>query len=281
MKSVQITKTVVNLLRLSRELSQDGILGPHFDYFDYNKGVFLFHFFDTFESDDETYLRFTFLPNFVDVDDNADWEPRIYDYAIVDSKKRYFQNINYLNEVSIYWHRRETWGSGNEKGLLLKVEYFADEEMTELVLEVEVSYQQDPFGNLVSKNTVRTWYLRNGTPHPDKKQKPSPKLYTPTESRKATMRRRENVVAQLEGQLIDMLKDPEATLEEQAASLTLGVQFLTAISSELNQFLNSGNIAGISTFVQEPSNQANFPFLLLELAPGYPVWQFIIDGVTY
>lgn len=281
MKTIIANKIVTNVGRLSREIQEDSILGPLYVSMAGGNGKFIFNFNDAFDSADESYLLTDFLLNFDDVDDSELKTPKIYDYVEGDARRKHFHVIDYHKDVNVYWYREDTWGIGNEKGLLRMVEYFSDEEKTNKVLEVQIDYIQDPFGNLVSKNTVRKWYNRDGSINSEIKQKPSPKIYTPTQSRQATARRRENVVAQLEAQLIGMLQDPEATVEEQAASLTLGVQFLTAVSPELNEFLNSGNITGIAIFVQDPSNQVTFPFLLAQVAPGYFVWQFIIDGVTY
>lgn len=280
MKTVQVTKQIENHFRLHREIKADETLSPLLIDLVIDGDKLTFYFEDAFDSANETYLRFTFLENFVDEDNEDDFQVRIYDFVTRDIKK-HFHNINYKNEVNFYWFRQETWGTGSNKGLLEQVDYFSDPEKQNLILRVEVEYVQDQFGNLFSKNTVRRWVMNNGEFHPEAKEKPSPKIYTPTESRQATMRRRQNIVAQLEAQLIQLLTDPEATLEENQASLTLGVQFLTAVSSELNEFYNSGNITGIVTFVNNPLNHVTFPFLLTEVAPTYTVAQFIIDGVTY
>lgn len=282
MKTLTLQSNIQQITRLQRELQADGQLGPLLIAVSGGNGQLLFEFDDAFDSADETYLRFTFLTNFVDVNNDADFQPKIIDFAITDAKKKDFRNIDYNKEVTQYWYRTDLWGQGSQKGLLLGVDYFSDEQKTDLVLKVRVIYVQDAFGNLVSKQTARTWVNRNGTDNDEVKGHDNVKVYTPLQSRNATDRRRRNIIKQLEGDLIGLLltaagDDPE----QQGLNLNLGVEFLTFMANEIDIFYKSGNPANMVSKIQEQATIDQFPFLLLEVAPGYTAQQFIIDGVTY
>ena len=282
MKIIQVNRRIENGERLHREIQKDETLKDHYISFTTQGDIITFYMEDTLDSPGESYLFFDFVPNFVDENNNSDFEPKIYDYVLPEASNSYFQNIDYNNEVNQYWYRTEIWGENSEKGLLLGVDYFSDAEKTDLILKVRVSYEQDVFGNLVSKQTTRTWVNRNGEDNDNIKSRSNRKIYSPLQSRNATDRRRKNIVQQLEGQLIDLLleaagNEPEA----QGINLNLGVQFLTAASDSINTFYRSGNPSDIITFVSAAGTIASFPFLLIEVAPGYTAQQFIIDGVTY
>lgn len=287
MKQLILDSAIVYTDRLNRELKEDAQLGPVYSglagpFTENSVQKIKFYFEDEFDSANETYLRFTFLPAFVDEDNAEDYVPKIIDFAVADAKKKDFQNIDYTKEVTHYWYRNDIWGNGNEKGLLLGVDYFSDEARTDLVLKVRIQYVQDVFGNLVSKQTERIWVNRNGTDNEDTKIRDNVKIYTPLQSRNATDRRRKNIIQQLEGDLITLLLAAAAgDPAQQGVNLNLGVQFLTAAADSINVFYRSGNPADIIAFVQDADTVTAFPFLLMEVAPSYTAQQFIIDGISY
>lgn len=125
------------------------------------------------------------------------------------------QEINYKVNINLKQgrlHRQDTF----DNGYLVRVDYYRDfdgQNYSVPVLKVEVDYQ--PMGNTggpSSRTTTRTWYNTDGSEVP--KKKITQKHYSLTNSMKAGIRRRQNVVDNLQTEIAETILPSGFTLED-------------------------------------------------------------------
>lgn len=102
------------------------------------------------------------------------------------------KDINFITGLTISTYADRSFAFGE----MIQVDWYSDFDMTELLVREEITYYRDVIGMADSRQTIRTWYREDGTPHPD--QKISNKLYkNPTERIEEGKVRRNNVVNEL------------------------------------------------------------------------------------
>jgi len=205
-------------------------------------------------------------------------DPKIISMQIEETAG-HFHAIDYKKDLSVKLQKTVTFG---EPGLMTKVEYFADEDKVDRVLDVIREYDVEEVTNkILRKKTIRIYYNEDGTQN-DNIKDTGWYTYTPEESRSATHRRRVNVTNKLESDMLALLLSAAGSDQtQQTANLAAGANFMKALSSAINTFHLSGSNLEIIEFVSNPENQQNFLFLLADVAPGVKAYQFIIAGVSY
>jgi len=151
-----------------------------------------------------------------------------------------FKDIDYTIHPSpnLFPHRVFT------KGELLRVDWFSDQNMTDLVLKTEMSYIRDPFGFAISRTTVRTWMDESGNPLPD--QKITTKFYThnPISQIEEGKRRRANIVNGIQLPTMGLMIESMSVAPynySQGQILLIGRDFLDRHESEFKNFIESSS----------------------------------------
>ena len=134
----------------------------------------------------------------------------------------------------------------------------------------------DPVVGLVSKRTVRTWINNDGSENPLKKDL-GEIPYSPSGSRSATKRRRENVIDSLEQNVIALLAQGGGG----AAAVGLAQSFLVDLSADIDAFYKSGSEQRIVDRLQTGELDESYPFLTQQIQPGVTVVDFIVSQLTY
>ena len=200
--------------------------------------------------------------------------PKIYALAKEEAKEKHFHNINYNTELIQPLYRTDTFG---EPGLLTKVEWYSDLAKTDLVLVVDRVYTVQPGIGLVAKSTTRTWINNDDTPHELIKDLGTVP-YTPSASRSATKRRRQNVIDSLEQDVIGLLAQSGGDF---AQGIELAQRFLAELAAPIDVFYKSGYTVDLINLISQPEVQEMYPFLVAEVQPGVTVAQFIASSLTY
>lgn len=239
MKTVNIQSDIQFLDRLDRELKEDPTMGPNYKYLADVPGdvpSIDFTFEDAFDSADETYLRFTFLPNFVDEDNSADFVPKIYDFINYNSKDAFFHDLNYIIETSQSLYPKRTMQFGE----IVKVEWFSDVSLTDKVLEVDIQYNRDAAGFAINRTTTRKWLMRNGQFHPDFKVTTKRYDLNLEDQISEGIRRRENIINSLQiptmGFMIEVLSPMS-----QGEILLMGRNFMDDLELEFQKFIKNSS----------------------------------------
>lgn len=124
------------------------------------------------------------------------------------------------------------------KGELQKVSWYSDEEMTDKVIDVDITYSRDAQGFANSRTTDRTWYNNNGEANKDKKT--TKKLYDSNSGAqiKEGKTRRQNIIdGVIKPTLACMV---ETMIAEMPAEdiLMQGRDFMDSISVEFSNFIS-------------------------------------------
>jgi hypothetical protein len=150
--------------------------------------------------------------------------------------------LNYITGLTTKLFPKRTM----TKGEVNKVDYYADEELTDLVLTVDISYNRDQLGLATDRTVTRTWIKEDGQPHCCPKV--TKKIYTINieDQIKEAHRRRENIVDKLLLVVLGMMiaTNPEETL---ADVLTDARNFVFTYKTEFDTFESSGGTEIITT----------------------------------
>jgi hypothetical protein len=204
--------------------------------------------------------------------EGEDWCPKI-SRLVKNKNNKHFHDIDYTLELNTVLHRTEYFG---EKGLLTKVEYYGDLDKTDKVLEFNRTYIHNPVQGVTHKHTKRTYYNVDGTVNSSISDKGLYK-YTENQSRKATLRRRENIIFNIEKVIIQVIID-ESPDQDLNSNMILASEFVSEISTSKNNFISSGNPTSLLTKI---ATSTNYPFLTWEVSEGVSVEQFINSEVIY
>jgi len=130
------------------------------------------------------------------------------------------------------------------KGELREVQWYSDEEKTDLVLEVIITYTRNVYGFATSRITTRTWNNEDGTLNPDVKV--TKKIYSNLEMIEEGKIRRANIVNGI--QLPTMSFMVETVTETPETVLLMGRDFLDRHEEEFSKFIgNSSSITDIAS----------------------------------
>ena len=125
------------------------------------------------------------------------------------------------------------------KGELQRMDYYADEASTDLVLRVDMTYTRDEFGWALTRTTTRTWYKENGDAHPDTKITIKRYYRDINLMEEESVKRRGNIVKTAKLSVLALLKEvytDKSTFEIAA----MGYAFLEEFSSEFSSFARDG-----------------------------------------
>lgn len=200
--------------------------------------------------------------------------PKIYALALSEARDKHFHNIDYKRELTSPLFRRDFF---EVPGLLTRIEWFRDEQLTDKVLVVSREYTTVPVVGITAKRTIRTWINNDGTENALAKDLGSVP-YSPSGARAATKRRRENVIDSLEQDVITLLTSAGGDVQ---ASIDLAQAFLVDLSADIDAFYKSGSIARITERLADASVLAAYPFLSTELQPGVTVGAYIVGALNY
>jgi hypothetical protein len=195
------------------------------------------------------------------------------EYIPFDPKQKWCKIFRYIPEPNDYNKRVPPVGHDYMRGLdttlfpkdyfnkgeLYKMEYFADDDLTEIIIEVNIVYERDAMGFATKRTTTRSWYLEDGTISPDTKV--TVKIY-----RQGTLgpieegiRRRGNIVKGIQMPILGMMlatittKSGESEPERQARCITLGRRFLEQNKVAFTNFIEDSN-RQISQDVEESTD---------------------------
>ena len=126
------------------------------------------------------------------------------------------------------------------RGEVREVRYYTDATKNDLVLKVEVVYTRTSNGLATSRTTTRTWYRRDGTPHP--LTKVTLKEYDDLMQMQEGKRRRGNVVDQLTLDVLMMLVVTETGGDIPAAE-AIGMVYMGKYSVALSNYVRTGDMS--------------------------------------
>jgi hypothetical protein len=139
---------------------------------------------------------------------------KIYRYIGETNYRKYDAPIehNYICGLSTTLFPKRTF----VRGELQKVEWYADQACTDLVLEVDISYTRDSLGFALNRTTTRKWKNEDNTDN--HKVKTTNKDYTINQLEQINegIRRRDNIINGLQMPVLGMM----IATKDQAASLT-------------------------------------------------------------
>lgn len=185
---------------------------------------------------DESYVPF----------DKNELIPKIYRY--VEDKSLHNLRVapvglDYITGLTTKLYPKRTFN----KGELNLVEWYGDEEKTDLILKVEIDYTRNPLGFADYRTTTRTWYLENGeeaSPKKITKKKYSDDMLGQIEE---GIKRRGNLVKALQipvlGSMLAtiQIRTDENEQQRQNRVLLLGRQFLAQHKSSFTNFIEDSN----------------------------------------
>lgn len=133
------------------------------------------------------------------------------------------------------------------QGELQRIDWYADEMETDLVIRVEVVYERDAVGFATRRTTTRTWIKEDGTDASP--QKITIKNYTSDMLGQIDegVRRRGNLVKGIQMPVMGMLlatisaKDGESEIERQSRIILLGRKFLSDNKKYFTAFTEDSN----------------------------------------
>lgn len=236
MKSVIINQGFQYVDRLNREIIHDSVLGENFIGLTTENNKTTFYFEDEFNSGDETYLRFTFVVNFNDIDNSFDFTPKIYSFTKEEAVKKHPHNIDYKIELIQSLYPKRTMVQGE----IQNVCWFSDQALTDKVIEVDVSYVRDGNGFAVERTTTRKWILNNGQEFEETKITNKRYDINIEEQIKEGKRRRGNIVDYVQiptmGFMIETIQN-----KTQGEIILMGREFLDFYKDEFQKFVESSS----------------------------------------
>jgi len=194
MVTYNYTQAGVNASQLAVELVASGITTP-LDYINTSSETSAVDvIFQATLSGTEESLLSTLVTNHVD--GTCDQHVKIHNYiaehedhTIYDSPTMH----NYITGTTLKFFPKRTM----IKGEVTRVDYFADEALTDLILRVDIAYTRDALYLAIERTVTRTWFREDNTPAPT--QKFTKKIYTINidDQMKEAHRRRQNVIDHL------------------------------------------------------------------------------------
>lgn len=161
---------------------------------------------------------------------------KIQKMANWEAKNKHFHNINYKTEMysSLYPKREFVFGE------LQKIDWYSDTALTDLVLTVEVTYNRNPLGFAVDRETHRKWVMENGEYHPDVKITKKDYTINPQDQLDEIIKKRTNNVRQIILALIGLVSATEPGMDE-ADVIASGRDFFDKHDHERNLYVNDGS----------------------------------------
>jgi len=226
---------------------------------------------------------------------------KIYDYVPDTSNykiSRPPKGLDYVTGLATKLYPKRVFN----KGELNNVKWYSDEELTDLVLNVDIVYTRDGARFPIERTTTRTWYKQNGEPHPDVKV--TRKIYDHDFLAKISegIRRRGNLVNSIQIPVLSFmyetipLEEGESSGSFQVRVIMMGRAFLDSLQEEFSNFVsNSSTITdsqdpnyGKKSIVVAIENKATTDSLWLMNKPlqldpsgNTTILAYLIDSFTY
>lgn len=162
------------------------------------------------------------------------------------AQSKHFHNIDYTKDLTQSLYPKRTFVQGE----LQKVEWFADQALTDKILQVDISYIRDSLGFAVSRTTTRTWYRSDGSAAPETKV--TDKLYTINLNEQIVEghKRRQNIVDGVQIPVMGFLMETQSPALTAGQIVLLGRDFLNKMEPYFDRFVkNSSSI----TDTQDPN----------------------------
>jgi len=170
-----------------------------------------------------------------------DFEPKISKQVMESHAKKDFRSINYKTELEDSLFPKRTMIHGQ----VIKVDWYSDEALSDLVLTVDITYNRDAVGFAIDRTTVRSWINGNGDVNP--KIKTTKKKYNINveDAIAEGKRRRKNIVDAVQLPVISFMVETLAPLTIPEI-LLIGRAFMDDMEDFFNKFIsNSSTITDI------------------------------------
>ena len=186
-------------------------------------------------------------------------QPRIISLQIDDSGE-HFHKIDYKIHLKVKLQVSITFG---QPGLFTFARYFSDQNKTIPVLDVHREYDiEEVTGKLLRKRTRREYYCEDGSVHEEIKN-PGWYIYTGSQSRDATFRKRKTITNNLENTMIGLL----SSMPGGGSNVSLGAQLMSEMSPGLSDYHLSGQPNAVVDFLNHPETLERYSFLGVNIAP--------------
>lgn len=165
-------------------------------------------------------------------------QPKIYDYTVSSDDHRV---LNYTTGLLKKLFPARTFVQGE----LQKVEWYAEESQTDLILTVDIVYNRDTQGFAVDRTTTRTWKNKDGSDND--KNKVTKKVYDTPGKINEGKRRRGNLIDILTNNMMGfmietMAVDPTDPVEV-ASIIDQGKDFMKHYQVEISAFVTEGHVS--------------------------------------
>ena len=168
-----------------------------------------------------------------------DLNPKVYQLSSP-KKEMHFHDLNYNMELDISLYPKRTMVQGE----VTHVDWYADELLTNKVIEVDVAYVRDANGFAVSRTTTRTWINGNDTPNPDVKVTHKNYTINSIEQINEGKRRRGNIVNSIQIPTMGLMMEalmPPPELKTQLEVILMGREFMDRFEEEFNKFIDNSS----------------------------------------
>lgn len=204
----------------------------------------------------------------------ANHEFAIYDFIREENKGLLINELDYssVRQLSQHLQRRNTWN----KGSLVKVEYFetydkATNTGTNLVLQVDITYYYDAYGQTDYRITERKWFLRDNTTIGV--QTSSTKYYDYSEGVAEGVTRRGNNLNNLKVNVPGLIMQTESV--DLPTAQQMGIPLFVAYGDQFKSYVEVKD----PTIQSVISSDTNFTWLNNDIG-GITIRQYLINELV-
>ena len=145
---------------------------------------------------------------------------------------------DYKTGLNVRLHPKRT----TIKGEVVKVDYYADPGLTDIILVVEIEYVRDSLGFALSRTTNRRWALENGSFHETEKVTTKSYSVNAEDQIKEGIRRRQNIIDTLQPAVLKFMFEsllPQGLSQMQI--VLMGRAFIDSHELEFDKFVKSSS----------------------------------------
>lgn len=166
---------------------------------------------------------------------------KIYDY-VPDDRIRGFNlleapvNLDYKTGLIRRLHAKNTL----VKGELQRTEYFANPDLTDKVLQVDMVYNRDATGFALNRTVTRRWVMKNEEFHPTTKVTYKDYTINPQDQISEGITRRDNLINALQPKVLYFMMQTMAPMPAQQIVLTART-FIDRLEGEITKFIKNSS----------------------------------------
>lgn len=161
--------------------------------------------------------------------------PKIYDLVNVGNSK-HFHDIDYCIEVNLFPKRTIV------KGEVVKVDWYSDSDLTDLIITVDIVYHRDFSGFATYRDVTRTWINRDGSENYEKKLTQKYYSHNPADQIAEGLKRRKLLINNIQTPVLQMMMQALLPLGySQTAVLLRGRAFLDLYNIEFSKFAENSS----------------------------------------